>query len=90
MNSAGVCRPRTPRLSEGLFVLYTNKCQSKYAHRHIIKFTDDSVIASLLNNDDPDHGPVLSDFTDWFKASFLPFNVSKTKEMTLFLIIKTS
>ncbi len=28
--------------------------------RHIIKFADDSVVVSLLNSEDLDHGPVLN------------------------------
>ncbi|KAF7658978.1 hypothetical protein LDENG_00005190, partial [Lucifuga dentata] len=39
-------------LSPLLFVLYTNTCQSQHEKRHIIKFTDDSVIVSLLSSDD--------------------------------------
>lgn len=39
--------------------------------------------SSLLSSDDPDHGSVVVDFTDWCKSSFLNINVSKTKEMTL-------
>ena len=42
---------------------------------------DDSVIMSLLNDDDIDHGPVVDDFSDWCKQSFLDINMSKTKEM---------
>ncbi len=32
---------------------------------------------------DIDHGPVLTDFIDWCKLSFLDINVLKTKEMTI-------
>lgn len=68
-------------LSPLLFVLYTNECQTQLERRRIIKFADDSVIVSLLNNEDPDHGPVLADFTDWCNLSFLDINALKTKEM---------
>ena len=81
--SSSTGSPQGCVLSPLLFLLYTNECQSKYAHHHSVKFVDDSVIVSFLNNDDPDHGPVVSDFTDWCKASFLAINVSQTKEMIL-------
>lgn len=42
--------------------------------RRSFKFTDDSVIVSL-----PEHGPVLKEFIDWWKASCLNINVSKTR-----------
>ncbi len=38
---------------------YTNECKSQLERCHIIKFADDSVIDSLLNSEDIDHGPVL-------------------------------
>ncbi|KAF7705683.1 hypothetical protein HF521_020969, partial [Silurus meridionalis] len=68
-------------LSPLLFVLYTNECRSQLERRHIIKFADDSVIVSLLDNEDSVHGSVLVDFIDWCKLSFLDINVLKTKEM---------
>ena len=70
-------------LSPLLFVLYTNECRSHHEGRHIVKFADDSVIVSLLSNNDPDPGPIVSDFSEWCKSSFLEINVSKTKEMTI-------
>lgn len=48
--------------------------------RGVIKFIDDSVIVSFLSSDDPEHGSVVGEFTDWCKASILDINVSKTKE----------
>ena len=63
-------------LSPLLFVLYTNECQCYYEGRHIIKFADDSVIVSLLSNDEINHGLVVDEFSDWCKRSFLDINVS--------------
>lgn len=70
-------------LSPLLFVLYTNECRSQHAGRHILKFADDSVIVSLLTSNDPDHGPVVREFTDWCSSSFMSINVAKTKEMLI-------
>ena len=71
-------------LSPLLFVLYTNECQCYYEGRHIIKFADDSAIVSLLSNDEINHGPVVDEFSDWCKRSFLDINVSKTKELIIY------
>lgn len=70
-------------LSPLLFVLYTNDCQSTYPGRHIVKFADDSVIVSLLSQEDPVHGPVLLNFVEWCDSAFLNINVDKTKEMLI-------
>lgn len=70
-------------LSAILFILYTNACQSRHTGRHIIKFADDSVIVSLLTHNDPEHGAILNDFTEWCKSSFIKINETKTKEMLI-------
>ncbi len=36
------------------------------------------MIVSILNSEDIDHGPVLTDAIDWCKLSFLDINVLKT------------
>ncbi len=36
------------------------------------------MIVSLLNSEDIDNGPVLTDVIDWCKLSFLDINVLKT------------
>lgn len=55
-----------------LFVLLTAECWSHHGGHHIIKFADDSVIVSLFNLRDPDHGPVA--------AECFAIKVSKTRE----------
>ena len=70
-------------LSPLLFILYTNMCRSVYENRHILKFADDTVIVSLLHNNESSHGPVLQDFISWCDLSFLVLNTSKTKDMTI-------
>lgn len=37
----------------------------------------------MYPRDDPDHGPVVSEVTNYCKSYFLSINVSKTKEMTV-------
>ncbi len=44
---------------------------------------DDSVIVSLLSSDNSEHGPVVNDFIDLCKSSFLNINVAQTKEMCI-------
>ena len=46
-------------LSPLLYILYTNDCRSNYVNSHIIKFADDSVIVSLLKEDQLLHGSVM-------------------------------
>lgn len=44
---------------------------------HIIKFADDSVIeAHHADNNDPEHSPIVKEFTDFLHD----INVTKTKE----------
>ena len=68
-------------LSPLLFVLYTNDCVSQHESRRIIKFN--SVIVSLLKNDETCHGPFVNKFLQWCDKSFLKLNVPKTKEMAI-------
>ncbi len=70
-------------LSALLYILYTNDCVSHHKDRFIIKCADDSVIVSLLNNDEVDHGQVRLDFISWCAEASLQINVSKTKEVCI-------
>lgn len=47
-----------------------------------MKFADDSVIASLLEEEETGHSPVVDDFVAWCDAAFSQMNVTKTKEMS--------
>lgn len=49
-----------------LHLYLSNNHQSKHAGRNIIKFADDSVVFSLLNNKNPDHGSVVAEFLKLF------------------------
>ena len=58
-------------------------CQSRYDNRFIIKYADDSVIVSLLQENESSHGPVIDDFVDWCEESYLQLNTLKTKDMVI-------
>lgn len=76
LSDAVKCSTGSPQgwvLSPLLFVLYTNDCQS----------TDDSVIVSLLQDQEEGRGPVIDNFIGWCNNSCLQLNVSKTKEMLI-------
>ena len=79
--SSSTGSPQGCVLSAFLYILYTNDCFSRFKDRFIIKYADDSVIVSLLNNDENSHGQVLDDFLSWCDKAFLELNVSKTKEL---------
>ena len=81
--SSSTGSPQGCCLSSLLYILYTNDCRSNHLNRHIIKFADDSVIVSLLEEDEVQHGPVVDDFISWCDKSFLQLNVSKTKDMVI-------
>jgi len=70
-------------LSPLLFILYTNDCRSHHTDRHFMKFADDTVLVSLLQDEEVDHGPVTTDFVEWCGSHFLKLNVQKTKDMVI-------
>ncbi len=70
-------------LSPLLYIMYTNDCCSKFDNHHIVKFADDTVIVSLLNDTETSHGPVLNYFLDWCNEAFLELNVTKTKDVCI-------
>lgn len=48
-------------LSPLLYILYTDKCHSRHDNRFILKTADDSVIVSLLHDNEINHGPVVTE-----------------------------
>lgn len=42
-----------------------------------------TVLLSLLQGSQFDHGPALSSFDEWCDKNFLDFNVAKTKELIM-------
>ncbi len=81
--SSSTGSPQGCVLSPLLFVLYTYMCQSSYDNRTIIKYEDDLVIVSLLQEDEISHGPVVNDFVHWCEKSYLRLNISKNKDMLI-------
>lgn len=78
------CSTASPQgccLSPLLSIMYTNDCRSMYENSYFIKYADDSVIVSLLHNQDLGHGPVVEDFISWYDRFSLQLNVNKTKDM---------
>ncbi len=70
-------------LSSLLFILYTNMCQSNWENCTILKYADDTVIVSLLQNGETGHGSAISDFVEWCEKSYLHLNVLKNKDMII-------
>lgn len=70
-------------LSPLLYILYTNDCRSHHPDRHLLKFADDTILVSLLQDGDNEPGPVIGDFVEWCNSHSLQLNVSKTKDMVL-------
>ena len=64
-----------------LFALYTNDC-SGTKEAPIIKYSDDSAILDL-SNDDNYYFTEVSKFTEWCEMNYLMLNVSKTKELVI-------
>ena len=81
--SSSTGSPQGCCLSPLLFILYTYECRSSFSNRHILKFADDTVMVSLLQEDEKEHGPALDDFVAWCEESSLELNVSKTKDMII-------
>lgn len=52
-------------------------------NRFFVKFADDTVIVSLLNNEETSHGPVIDHFATWCQEAFLELNTCKTKDMCI-------
>lgn len=77
-------------MSPLLYILYTNDCTSKYNNRYFLKFADDTVIVSLLENNEICHGPVVDDFVKWCDDACLELNLCKTKDMVIDFRTKTN
>lgn len=58
-------------------------CQSPFKNRFILKYADDTVIVSLLKEDEEGHGPIVDHFAQWCEESNLILNATKTKDMII-------
>ncbi len=50
--------------------------------RHFVKFADDTVIVSLLNNKETSH-LIIDHFVTWCQDAFLELNAFNTKDMCI-------
>ncbi|KAK0132217.1 hypothetical protein N1851_032981 [Merluccius polli] len=62
---------RTAHALDPMQFAYRAHNMRKSENRHILKFADDTVIVSLLHNNESSHGPVMEDFIRWCDLSFL-------------------
>lgn len=58
-------------------------CQSTFKDCFILKYTDDSVIISLFQRHENDHGLVVDNFVTSYEDSYLSLNTTKTKDMAI-------
>ncbi len=75
--------PQDYVLSPLLFILYTDSCRSSHEYSCLVKFSDDTVLLSLLQGHQSNHNCALPEFVRWCEDSFLDLNVSKTKEIII-------
>ncbi len=76
--------PQGCALSPLLYILYTNDCRSNYYYyKHLLKFTDDTVLISQLQDGKVHHEPVVDDFVEWCNNHFLKLSINKTKDMAI-------
>lgn len=83
LTSTSTGSPQGCVLSPLLYILFTNDCRSVFENHYILKFADDSVIVSLLNDAESSYGPVLEYFSHWCTRALLELNIAKTKDMPI-------
>lgn len=68
--------------SSFLFTLFKKDCVSSQPNQHVVKFSDDTAILSLLTIDSgiSRHCAKLDTFVDWCNEHHLSINVKKTKQ----------
>ncbi|XP_062863986.1 tyrosine-protein kinase receptor [Trichomycterus rosablanca] len=76
--------PQGTVLAPFLFTLYTADFMYRSPDCHLQKFSDDSAIVGLINNDeDSEYRGLIQDFVDWCLQNHLQLNVGKTKELVV-------
>lgn len=65
------------------FILYTNDCTTSTKNQYTIKFSDDTVLLALMNNDNDISSYVdsVNKLVQWCDENALVLNVSKTEEV---------
>ena len=83
LSSTGV--PQGTVSSSFLFTLYTNDCVSSCPNQYVIKFSDDTVLLSLLtsNSNLLSHTAGVDRFTEWCDLNHLMINAKKTEEIII-------
>ena len=79
--STGV--PQGTVSSSFLFTLYTDNCVSSNPNQYVLKFSDDTVILSLLKSSSNivSHTSGVDKFIEWCDQHHLKINVNKTEEV---------
>jgi len=58
-------------------------CHSHLEKRVVLKYADDTVIVSLLKNNENSHGRIINDLVEWCEGSHLHLNVLNAKDMII-------
>lgn len=61
--------------------MYTDSCRSSQSGSFLAKFSNDTVLLTLLQGTQSDHGCALPVSIKWCEDNYLDLNISKTKEL---------
>ena len=80
MKTINTGAPQGTVISPFLFTLYTNNCKSNNEDNTLIKFSDDTAMIDI-SDDQMSYENEVQSFSDWCDSHYLDLNVTKTKEM---------
>lgn len=63
--------------------MYTDSWKSSQGHSHLVKFSDDTALLSLLYGAQSDNGCAQTSFVEWYDDNYLDLNVKKIKELII-------